>query len=85
MDIADGADQAALVGLAKILDRDNAFGGARERIAPKPHRHRAGMTGHAGQVRCKASGTRDHGHDADGKILRLKHRSLLDVKLDIGQ
>ena len=81
---ADGADQAGLVGPAELLDRDDAFGGARQRVAPQRHRHRAGVAGHAGEVRRQPRGASYRRHHADGKVLLLQHRPLLDVQFDIG-
>ena len=83
VDIADGADQPALVGAAKFLDRNDAFGGARQRVAPQRHRHRAGVTGHAGHAHREAGGAGYRGHHADRQVLLLQHRSLLDVQFDI--
>ena len=75
----------ALVGLAEFLDRDDAFGGARQRIAPQRHRHRAGMAGHTGEARRQPRGARDRRHHADGKVFLLQNRPLLDVQFDIGK
>ena len=85
VDVADGADQAVRVGPAKLLDRDDAFGGARQRIAPQRHRHRAGMTGHAGEADRQPRGAGDRRDHADRQIVALQHRPLLDVQFDIGE
>ena len=74
----------ALVRLAEFLDRDDAFGGAGQRVAPQRHRHRAGVTGHAGEVRRQPRGAGYCRHHADGKVLLLQHRPLLDMQFDIG-
>ena len=53
---ADGADQSGTVGLAELLDRHDAFGGARQRVTPHRHRHGSGVPGHAGEVRRQPRG-----------------------------
>ena len=83
-DGTDGADQSGAICLAEFLDRHDAFGGARQRIAPQRHRHRAGMAGHAGEICRQPRGAGYRRHHADGKVLLLQHRPLLDVQFDIG-
>ena len=86
IDIADGADQPVLVGPAEFLDRDDAFGGTRQRIAPQHHRHRAGMAGHAGEASPRAASRPQIAVTTPtGEIQPLQHRALLDVQFDIGQ
>ena len=65
VDIADGADQAGLVGPAELLDRNDAFRRARQRVAPQCHRHRAGMAGHAGQPCGEPRSAGDRGDHTD--------------------
>jgi hypothetical protein len=50
-DGADGADQARLVGLAERLDRNDAFGGARQRVAPE-----IAVTTPTGRFCCSSTG-----------------------------
>ena len=71
MDVADGADQPVFVGPAELLDRDDAFGGAGERVAPQRHRHGAGVAGHAGQAGRQPCRARDRGDDTDRQVLAL--------------
>ena len=85
VDVADGADQAVPVGAAKMLDRADALGGARERIAPQRHRYGAGVPGHAGQPRRHPCRARNRGDDADGKVFGFQHRPLLDMQFEIGE
>ena len=56
-DGADGADQSGTIGLAELLDRHDAFGGAGQRVTPHRHRHGSGVPGHAGEVRRQPRGT----------------------------
>ena len=55
VDIPDSADQAVRIGAAKLLDRDDALGGASERIVSQRHRHGSGVAGGAGQA-CRQPG-----------------------------
>ena len=73
------------IGQAQLLDLDDAFGRARQRVAPQCHRHGAGVTGHAGEPRRQTGGAGNRADHADRQIFRLQHRALLDVQLDIGQ
>ena len=61
----------AFVGPAEFLDRDDAFGRARQRVAPQRHRHRAGVAGHAGQSCREPGGARDRRHHADRQVFLL--------------
>src|SRR5581483_5065838 len=85
IDIADRADQTGLIGTAKLLDRADAFGCARECIVPQPHRYGAGMSGHSGQPRRKPRRAGNRGDHAYGEILLLEHRALFDMQFDIAQ
>ena len=81
---ADGADEALLAGAA-CLDGQHALCGRDQRVAPQGHRHRSGVSGHAGEVDDHAIGTDDGGDHADGQPFGFEHRSLLDVQFRISE
>src|SRR5712691_8195964 len=83
MDVPDSPDQPTFVGPAERLDRDDAFRGTRQRIAPQQHRHGAGMPGHAGETCREPRRARYRGHNPDRQAFAFKHRSLLDMQFDI--
>ncbi len=85
MDVPDSPDQPIFVGPAERLDRNDAFRGTCQRIAPQQHRHGAGMPGHAGETCRKSRRARYRRHHPDRQTLGFQHRALLDVEFQIGK
>ena len=86
LDPADGADHAVLGMLARdLFQRQRHLGGAGERIVPQIHRHGAGVAGLAGHRDAQPALADDAGDDAERLALRLQHRPLLDVHLDVAR
>ena len=68
---------------AIALQRERHLGGAGKRVVAQRHRHRAGVAGLAGHRDAHAALPDDAGDDAERLVLRLQHRPLLDMDLDI--
>src|SRR6202140_238320 len=81
---ADGADRVRTMLLRDPLNRQHDFRQTRQRVAAQRHRRGAGVafeTGHLAVVPDDALAAIDH---ADGLVLGLEQRSLLDMQFDEG-
>src|ERR1700704_5660096 len=68
---------------AAALYIEHDLGRGRGRVAPQGHRHRAGVTGHAGDGDTVADRPRDRRDDPDRQALLQQDRSLFDMHLEI--
>ena len=79
---ADRADRPGNAA-ADPLDGEHRLGCGGKGVMAKVHGHGPGVAGPPHHLDPATGSARDGGHHPDGKILRLEHRPLLDVHLDV--
>src|SRR5579859_4899926 len=68
------------------IEVGHQFGHRKHRIMPQPARHSTGVSGFTNTLDGPMPHiTSDAGDDADRKVARHQHRTLLDMKLDPGR